>query len=68
MRESRYDLRYMGGDIIHYQDNVNMEPIVIDNEAVISMMKCSKDTVGNRHLARRYHCVQIYIDKLLYNI
>ena len=38
-------------------DNLYCEPsrIIIDNEAVISMAKYNKDTVGNRHVARRYH-------------
>ena len=35
---------------------MNYEPsrIIVDNEAAISMAKCNKDTVGNRHVARRY--------------
>ena len=53
-----YDLRCTGSDV-YDQDNVNMEParIIIDIKATISMAKCNKDTVGNRHVARRYHYV-----------
>ena len=41
-------------------DNLNYEPakIIIDNVTAICMAKCNKDTVGNRHVARRYHYVR----------
>ena len=32
--------------------------IIVDNEAVICMAKCNKDTAGNRHVARRFHYVR----------
>ena len=39
---------------------MNYEPakIIIDNEAVICMANCNKDTAGNRHVARRFHYVR----------
>ena len=49
----------MGSDT-YDQDNVNMElaRIIIDDEAVISMVKYNKDTARNKHVARRYHYLQ----------
>ena len=54
-----YDLICMGSDN-YDQDNINMEPagIIVDNEAVKSMVICNKDTAGNRHVARRHHHVR----------
>ena len=46
------DLRFMGSENYN-QDVVNLEParIIIDNETVICMAKCNKDTAGNCHIA-----------------
>ena len=54
-----YELRNMGSKS-YDGDNLKCEPsrIIIDNEAVISMARCNKDTAGNRHVARRYHYVR----------
>ena len=53
-----YDLRCMESDAYDH-DNLSMEPprIIIDDDVVISMVKCNKDTTGNRYVARRYHYV-----------
>ena len=54
-----YDLKFLGTN--EYDSNEpNYEPatIMIDNEAAISMATCNKDTAGNCHVARRYHCVR----------
>ena len=54
-----YDLKYVGtpkydGDNLDYEH----VKIIIDNEAVICMAKCHKDTAQNRHVAWRYHYVR----------
>ena len=53
-----YDLKFLG-ESTYDCINLKFEPdtIIIDNEAVITMAKCNKDTAGNRPVARRYHYV-----------
>ena len=53
-----YNLKFLGSST-YDADNLIYEParIIIDNEAAITMVKCNKDTSGNRHVARRYHNV-----------
>ena len=54
-----YNLKFLGTN--EYDSNEpNYEPatIIIDNEAVISMATCNKDTIGNRHVAQRYHYIR----------
>ena len=31
--------------------------IIIDNSAALFMLKCNKDTIINRHIKRKFHCV-----------
>ena len=54
-----YDLRFTGSNS-YDGDNLKFEPsgIIVDNEASISMVKCNKDTAGNRHVVRRYHYIK----------
>ena len=59
LRMLTYDMKFLvskGYD----GDNMNYEParIIIDNEVAVSMAKCYKDTVGNWHVARRFHYVR----------
>ena len=54
-----YDFIHLGTQCYNLENPI-YEPsrIIIDNVAAISMSKCSKDTAGNRHVARRYHYVR----------
>ena len=54
-----YDLKFLGTKKYNSDEPV-YEPatIIIDNKAAISMAKCYKDTAGNHHVSRRYHCVR----------
>ena len=53
------DLKYLCSED-YDGDNMKYEQakIMIDNEAAISMARCNKDTVRNRHVARRFHYVR----------
>ena len=54
-----YNLRHLGTP--EYDgDNIKCQParIIKDNEATIIMSKYNKDTVGNRHVTRRFHYVR----------
>ena len=54
-----YDLKYLGTPK-YDGNNLDYEPtnIIIDNEAVICMAKCNKDSKGNRHIAQRFHYIR----------
>ena len=54
-----YELSFLGCNS-YDDDNLKYESsrIIIDHEATISMTKYNKDTVGNRHVTRRYDYVR----------
>ena len=53
-----YDLRCLGSKEYN-PDELTCKPsrLMGDNEAAVAMVKCNKDTAGNRHVARRYHYI-----------
>ena len=51
-----YVFKYLGTQSYDVNNPI-YEPLksIIDDEAAIDMVKCNKDTAGNRHITRRYH-------------
>ena len=54
-----YDLKYVGTQSYDVNNPI-FEPmrIIIENDIVIAISKCSKDIACNWHVARRYHYVE----------